>query len=358
MVAKKRSSAKRKRASHKGILSVFAMSLVLLVLLWIALKYYNKIWRSNVIAKDGFVELFIPSDPTYEEVYALLDFSGALVSMDDFDWVVHRKGVENRFKGGRYLLSNGMNNNEIINMFRAGHQSPVRVTFNNIRTVEELAGQLANRLEPDSIEFLLAFKNDSLLSSYNVSEGSLFGHILPNTYEMWWTTTPEGFLQRMFREYEMFWNDERIAKADTIGLSPFEVLVLASIVDEETVKADEKARVAGLYLNRLQKGIRLQADPTIKYVMNDFSVKRVLSKDLLIDSPYNTYIYAGLPPGPIRMPSIQGVEAVLNFEKHNYLYMCAKEDFSGYHSFARTLQQHNQNAARYRAALHKLKIYR
>ncbi|HKL71303.1 MAG TPA: endolytic transglycosylase MltG [Marinilabiliaceae bacterium] len=358
MVSKKRSSTKRQGVSHKGILSVFAMSMVLLAIIWIAFKYYNKIWSSNVIATSGSIEIFIPTDPTYEEVFALLDFSGALVSMDDFDWVVHKKGLENKFEGGRYLLTNGMSNNEIINMLRSGKQSPVRITFTNVRTVEELAGQLGSRLEPDSIDFLHAFKSDSILATYNVSQSSLFGNMLPNTYEMWWTTTPEGFLKRMFREYDIFWNDERSAKADAIGLTSFEVLVLASIVDEETVKADEKARVAGVYINRLQKGIRLQADPTIKYVMNDFSVKRILSKDLLIDSPYNTYIYAGLPPGPIRMPSIQGVEAVLDFEKHNYLYMCAREDFSGYHSFARTLQQHNQNASRYRNALQKLKIYR
>lgn len=358
MVSKKRSSAKRRGISHKSILSVFAMSVVLLVVIWIALKYYNKIWGSNVMASNDPIEVFIPSKPTYEEVFALLDFSGALISIDDFDWVVHKKGVGNKFEGGRYLLKNGMSNNEVINMLRAGKQSPVRVTFTNVRTVEELAGQMGSRLEPDSLEFLNAFKNDSLLAKYNVSKSALFGNILPNTYEMWWTTTPENFLKRMFREYETFWNDARTAKAEAIGLTPYEVMVLASIVDEETVKADEKARVSGLYINRLQRGIRLQADPTIKYVMNDFGVKRVLSKDLLIDSPYNTYIYAGLPPGPIRMPSVQGVESVLNFEKHNYLYMCAREDFSGYHSFARTLQQHNQNASRYRRALQKLKIYR
>ena len=358
MVAKKRTSTKRGRVSHKKIISLFAISLVLLVFMWVALQYYNRIWGPNVHTTEKTVEIFIPSNPTYEEVYALLEFSGALISMDDFDWVVQRKGAQDRFEGGHYLLRNGMSNNDIVNMIRAGRQSPVKVTFTNVRTAEELAGQLSSRLEPDSLEFLASFKNDSLLAIYNVTKSTLFGNILPNTYEMWWTTTPENFLKRMFREYDLFWNDERKAKAENIGLTPQEVLVLASIVDEETVKADEKARVAGLYLNRLQKGIRLQADPTIKYVMNDFSVKRILTKDLRIDSPYNTYIYAGLPPGPIRMPSIQGVEAVLNFEKHNYIYMCARDDFSGYHSFARTLQQHNQNADRYRRALQKLKIYR
>jgi UPF0755 protein len=162
----------------------------------------------------------------------------------------------------------------------------------------------------------------------------------------------------MHYEYEHFWNADRTAKAAQIGLSKLEVSILASIVDEETIKEDEKPVVAGLYINRLNKGIRLQADPTIKFTIGDFTVTRILSKDLIVDSPYNTYIYAGLPPGPIRMPSIAGIDGVLNHKKHNYLYMCAKDDFSGYHNFATTLNQHNQNAAKYRNALRRLRIYR
>jgi UPF0755 protein len=181
---------------------------------------------------------------------------------------------------------------------------------------------------------------------------------IPNTYEFYWTTPAKKFIDRMNREYKSFWNENRLKKAKATDMTPIEVSTLASIVDEETVKADEKPVVAGLYINRLNKGIRLQADPTIKFAINDFTVKRILNKDLKADSPYNTYIYAGLPPGPIRIPSIQGIDAVLNHKDHKYLYMCAKEDFSGYHNFAKTLKQHNQNAERYRRALHKNRIWR
>lgn len=358
MVVKRKSSAKRKRVARKAITASFIFLLMMLVAVWISSKYYNKIFGSNVLATSGSVEVFIPSNPTYQEVHDLLKFSGVLVSIDDFDWVAHQKGATDSFQGGRYLLTSGMSNNDLVNMLRGGYQSAVRVTFTNIRTAQELAGLLSSRLEPDSLSFLAAFKNDSLLKTLNIPPHLLMGRILPNTYEMWWTTTPEGFLKRMVREYNNFWNSQRRHKANSIGLSPDEVATLASIVDEETVKADEKGRVAGLYINRLNRNMRLQADPTIKFVLNDFTIKRVLKKYLTIDSPYNTYLYAGLPPGPIRMPSLQGIEAVLNFEEHNYLYMCARDDFSGYHNFARTLQQHNQNAARYQAALQKLKIYK
>ncbi len=346
-----------KKLRKKNIL-FFIISLILVVFLFVTLKIYNKIYGVNIKPTSTDVELFIPSSPTYDEVISLLEYSDALVSLTDFMWVVEKKGVQNSFKGGRYILKSGMNNNTIVNMLVGGYQSPVKVVFNNIRTLSDLSSALGKRLEPDSVAFITFFNNDSLLGEMGYSQETILAYILPNTYEMWWTTKPEDFMKRMEKEYKTFWNNSRIEKANEIGLSPFEVSVLASIVDEETTKGEERSRVAGLYINRINRGMRLEADPTIKYVLNDFNVRRILKRDLVIDSPYNTYMYKGLPPGPIRMPSTQAIDAVLNYEKHNYIFMCAKEDFSGYHNFAQTLRQHNLNADRYRRALQNLRIYR
>ena len=329
------------------------------VAMFIGLKYQRLIFAPNV--NTGAVakfDLFIPSHSTFEEVVGLLKMSGTIVNIDGFIWVSQKKGYAISVKPGRYVLENGMSNNELINLLRSGKQTPVNVTFNNIRTHEELAGQLAKRLEPDSIQFLEALNDKQALQTFDFEPSTVLAMILPNSYQMFWNTSAKGFISRMHQEYERFWNSERTEKAAQIGLSKLEVAILASIVDEETIKEDEKPVVAGLYLNRLNKGMRLQADPTIKFAIGDFTVTRILNKDLKTESPYNTYIYAGLPPGPIRMPSFSGIDGVLNHKKHNYLYMCAKDDFSGYHNFAQTLNQHNQNAAKYRNALRRLRIYR
>lgn len=334
------------------------IALMMVAFLIITLNIYNKIYGVNIKLTSDDIELFIPSSPTYEEVISLIEYSDALIDLSSFVWVLERKGAQHNFKGGRYILKAGMNNNTIINLLVGGYQTPVKVVFNNIRTLADLSSALEKRLEPDSVAFITFFTNDSLLEKFGYSQETVLAYILPNTYEMWWTTKPEDFLRRMEKEYKTFWNNNRLEKANQIGLTPFEVAILASIVDEETTKGEERSRVAGLYINRINKKMRLEADPTIKFVLNDFNVRRILNKDLLIDSPYNTYIYAGLPPGPIRMPSTQAIDAVLNYEKHDYIFMCAKEDFSGYHNFAKTLRQHNQNAEKYRRALHNLKIYR
>jgi UPF0755 protein len=342
-----------------SIVIFLIVSALLAVGLWVSLSYYNRIFGPNVSTdREQGVELYLPSNPDFREVLGLLQHSGAIDDLEGFIWVARRKNYNEAPKGGRYLLTDGMSNNELVNMLRAGLQAPVNVTFNNIRTHQDLAGQLAKRLESDSIAFLEALTNTEQLEEMGFESHTVLGMILPNTYQMYWTTTPEGFITRMHTEYKRFWNEERMQKASELRLTPIQIATLASIVDEETIREDEKPRVAGLYLNRLDKGIRLQADPTIKFAMGDFTVQRILNKDLLIDSPYNTYKYAGLPPGPIRMPSVSGINAVLNHEQHDYLYMCAKDDFSGYHAFAKTLRQHNINAARYRQALNRGRIYR
>ncbi|MGQ1890669.1 endolytic transglycosylase MltG [Thermophagus sp. OGC60D27] len=319
----------------------------------------HKIFAPNVVIQEGNTySFYIPTGATYSDVSGLLEISGVVKNLESFNWLAEKKGYPEKIKPGHYVLKNGMNNNELVNMFRGGLQTPVRLTFSNVRTKQQLAGIVSNVIEADSASIATVLSNDSILSEFGFDTATVYAMIIPNTYEMWWNSDALDFLKRMHREFNKFWTDNRLEKAKQAGLSPIGVATLASIVDEETVMEDEKKTVAGLYINRLKRNMRLQADPTIKFVLGDFSINRVLSKDLKLDSPYNTYLYAGLPPGPIRFPSVKGIEAVLNFEKHNYLYMCAKDDFSGYHNFAKTLRQHNINAARYRRALRQRRIWR
>ena len=320
-------------------------------------NFYNRIYASNVIVTDNAL-FYIPSGSDFEDVTTALNEGKYLRDAKAFEWVARKKNYVNKVIPGRYKLKNGWSNNTLVNTLRSGNRSPVRVTFNNIRTMPELAGAVSRYLECDSIDLITHFNKADAFKSYGFTQAASPALFIPNTYELWWTTRPEGFVKRMHQEYNKFWTDERKRKAEKAGLSPIEVSTLAAIVDEETVKADEKADVAGLYINRLNKNIRLQADPTVKYAMGNFAIQRVLKKDLQTNSLYNTYLHAGLPPGPIRIPSVSGLEAVLNYTRHQYLFMCAKEDFSGYHNFAKTLKQHNINAAKFQKALNSNRIYR
>ena len=252
-----------------------------------------------------------------------------------------------------------MSNNDLVNLLRSGKQSPVKLTFNTIRTYEDLAGKVANQIEADSISLLKALRNPDLANKYGFSTATFFTLFIPNTYEFYWNTSAEEFIQRMAREYKSFWNESRRAKAKAIGLSQSEVAILASIVQAEQMShPDERPKVAGLYLNRLKRGMRLQSDPTLVFAIGDFSINRVLNQHKSIQSPYNTYLYSGLPPGPINLPELSSLEAVLNPEQHSYLYMCAKADFSGYHHFSKTLSQHNVYAKEYQRELNRRKIMR
>ena len=339
------------------------VSLVLILALGIggyfAYKFYNYIYAPNIVTPDKKEALiYIPTGASINDVVQMLTEDGYLKDEDAFLWVARKKKYADKVKGGCYTIKNNMSNNELVNLLRLGIQTPVKVTFHNIRTIEQLAGHISKRIEPDSLELIRLMKDKDVISGYGFTSETFPAMFIPNTYEFYWTTTARKFLDRMHDEYNKFWKGKREQKAEEIGMTPVEVATLASIVDEETAKNDEKPVVAGLYINRLKRGMKLQADPTIKFAMGDFTVKRILNKDLKIDSPYNTYLYAGLPPGPIRIASIQGIDAVLNYKKHNYLYMCAKEDFSGYHNFASTLKQHNIYAARYRKALREKRIWR
>jgi len=305
-------------------------------------------------SKDSYINISTGSE--YEDVQKIVVDRGLVKNIKAFNWVAKRKNYSNFIHPGHYEFEDGMNNNDIINLLRSGTQTPVNLIFNNIRSLERLSSIVAGQIEADSSEIIDLLLDENYISQFKFSHETVMGAFIPNTYEFYWNTSASGFVERMIGEYEKFWNKERKDKATAKSLTIKQVGVLASIVDGETVRETEKSRIAGVYLNRLKKGIRLQADPTIIFAIGDFSRNRVLKADLQVDSPYNTYRYAGLPPGPISVPSVSGIDAVLNAEDHSFLYFCARADMSGYHHFSKSLREHNRYAYKYRQALNKLKI--
>ena len=294
------------------------------------------------------VSLYIPTGADYQYVKDEIVSLNVLQSENAFDWLAKKMHYDENVHPGRYILTDGMTNQQLINMLRMGYQTPVKVVFNNMRTVEQLAGRIEEQIEADSSSIIEAINNKNI-------DATIF---IPNTYEFYWNTDAEAFVDRMIAEYNTFWNETRLQKAKNKNLTQREVSILASIVDKETTKVSEMPTIAGVYINRLNKRWPLQADPTLVYALGDYNIRRVLDVHKDIDSPYNTYKYAGLPPGPICIPSIAAIDAVLNAEKHNYYYFCAKDDLSGYHVFAKNITEHNKNAEKYRRALNKNKIYR
>ena len=321
--------------------------------------FLGRIYQPNVsleYQKEVFV--YIPTGASFENVLQLLSDEGIIISSSSFRWISEQKRYTNNIKSGRYLLKDGMNNNQLVNLLRSGRQTPVNVVFNNLRNKEEFAAKIASQLELDSLQILNAMLDTTFLSQLGLDAFNVSTLFIPNTYEFYWNTTVTNFLSRMVAEHHHFWNDNRKAKAKRLNLTQEEVVTLASIVEKETLQKSEQPIVAGLYLNRLKKNMKLQSDPTVIFAIGDFSIRRVLKKDLKYDSPYNTYKYKGLPIGPISMPSIRAIDAVLNYEKHDYLFMCAKEDFSGFHNFAVSALEHYANAAKYRKALNNKNIKR
>ncbi len=334
----------------------FLTGLVIMVL--VVFKFYGRIYEANVSLEAEQEIFYIPAGASFSYVIGLLESEGIIDNTRSFRWVASKKGYDKNVKPGRYKIRDGISNNELVNMLRSGNQDPVMVVFNNVRTLDQVAGKVASYLQSDSSEYADYMADASVMESYGFSGETFPSMFIPNTYEFFWTTSPEDFVERMNEEYSDFWNGERDRKAKRMEMSRAEVITLASIVDEETLYNEENAMVAGLYINRLERGIALQADPTLKFAMGDFTVKRILNEDKKIESSYNTYKYKGLPPGPISIPSISAIDGVLNYEKHKYIFMCAKADFSGYHAFARSLNEHNRNAREYQRALNKRRIYR
>jgi UPF0755 protein len=315
-----------------------------------ALYVYGAVLSPNTAFTNEEAHVYIRTDATFSDV--MEELRPLLDDAVSFEAVANRKGYPNNIKPGHYVIKKGMNNNDIINTIRINN-TPVEVKFNNQERLENLAGAVANQIEPDSLSLLKAMKDKEFLEKINQTPESALVIYLPNTYEFYWNTSAAEFCERMKTEYDRYWNDERKAKARTIGLSPEEVISLAAIVQKETAKVDERPRVAGLYVNRVKRGMLLQADPTVIYAKkkaeNDFDqvIKRVLYRDLELDSPYNTYKYTGVPPGPISMPDMSSINAVLDHEDHDYIFMVADISNPGYHKFAKTLAQHNRNRAEY-----------
>lgn len=310
-------------------------------------------FKGNAVVAER--ELFVGRDSSYEQLMDSLKPS--LKHHLAFDLYAERLGLEESYKVGHYVVKDGMNVIEVVRMLKLGLQTPVNVTMNNVKIPAQLAGKLAPQLEADSVELVEVFTDEALAKELGFdSPLTMFSIFLPNTYEFYWTVKPREFVDRMYREYKRFWEGDRDKKRERSGLDRVEVATLASIVYEETRKVDEMPRVAGVYMNRLRTGMPLQADPTIKYAMQDFGLRRILNRHLKTPSPYNTYLNRGLPPSPICMPSVESIDAVLNFEKHDYLFFCARPTFDGYHNFAKTYSEHLRNARAYQAELNKRNI--
>jgi len=349
---------KKKTKKKSGKLVRLTIILVISILFVFALAFgywaFRTIMSSNVTTHDGKeAVIFIHTGSTFDDVKSTLAEGHYLANEGSFNWVAKQKEYPQNVRPGRYVLKNGMSNNQLVNMLRGGLQSPVNVTFNNMRDVDQLAGRIAKQIEADSASISQLFHDQEYIKEHGFNNYTIPALFLPDTYQFYWNTDAEGFATRMLQEYSKFWTDERKEQAKNLGLTPIQVSTLASIVNKETNMTDEMPRVAGVYLNRLKNNWLLQADPTLIFALNDYSIKRVLNVHKEVESPYNTYKYVGLPPGPICIPSVAAVKSVLNAEQHHYFYFCAKEDFSGYHNFAKTLAEHNRNAAKYQQALNQ-----
>lgn len=346
-----------KKASSGGTLRKFIVAMVIILIIAIGftgLNYYLKYFSPNVTDKQEYLYIHTGSD--FNAVYKTIQEQGMVKDTASFYKAAENMNYVSRVKPGRYHLHSGMSNRRLINMLASGTQEPVTLNFHNLRLKEEFAGFVAKKIEPDSTAIIRLLDSTSYVQQYGFTTDNVYTMFLPNSYQLYWNTTPEKFFKRMHANYEKFWTPERKQKAAAINLTPIEVSILASIVDAEALHDDEMPAVAGLYLNRLKKGMKLEADPTVIFAQNDFTIKRVLTRYLSINSPYNTYLHTGLPPGPIMMPSVNAVNAVLDYQKNDYIYMCAKADFSGYHAFATNVADHLVNARKFQQALNERNI--
>lgn len=336
--------------------TVLAFALVIVTTLAASFSFY--LWQVakspnlNVDGEEAFV-LYIPKGATYEQVVDSLHEHKIIHDEIAFQFLTKWMEYRERVKPGRYEIPPNSGNREIIGKLRLGAEDAVRLTFNNVRLKEDLIEKIGTKLAFDNQELLKLLNDDATCEEFGFSTENIMCMFLPDTYFVYWTLTPKEFMERMKYEYDKYWNEERLAKADAIGMSPIDVGIMASIVQSETSKKDEQPRVAGLYINRIRQRIPLQADPTVKFALKDFGIRRVLNVHLQVDSPYNTYRNLGLPPGPIALPEPNALTAVLDHEDHDYLYMCAKADFSGYHAFATDLSGHLRNARAYQQELNR-----
>jgi UPF0755 protein len=326
---------------------------LLISILMISFAYYGFqiCYTPNILVEKKDREIVIPRNAKFADVQRIFHEENLVQDLISFSFIARLMDYDETIKSGRYLLRANMTNIQAIRLLRSGQQEPVKITFNNVRLVSELSEKITKNLMMKPEEFEAALVQFAMTNKYGFNKDNVLTMFIPNTYEMYYQSTPEEVIDRLYGEYKNFWNADRKAKADKLGMTPIEVSVLASIVQAESVKKEEAPIIASLYLNRLKTGMPLQADPTLVFAVGDFTLKRVLNEHKEIDSPYNTYRNAGLPPGPINMAEIRSIDAVLNHAPTDYLYMCAKEDFSGNHNFTSSYRQHVNNAKKYQAAL-------
>ena len=333
----------------KKILVAIAL-IGLVIAAYFAYFIYGAMFKQNTAFNNDTAYIYVPTNANYDQVREQL--VPLLKDIDSFDALAQRKKYTTNIKAGRFAIDKNMSNNDIINSIRSKN-IPIKLSFNNQERIQNLAGRIAAQIEPDSLSLLQAMTDKVFLDKHKFTNQTVLNMYVPNSYEFFWNTSAEGFRDKMLKEYQSFWNASRNEKRKALNLSINEVMSIAAIVHKETAKVDERPRVAGVYLNRIRKGMPLQADPTVIYAKklkeNDFNqvIKRVLYKDLEIDSKYNTYKYPGVPPGPITMPDVSAIDAVLNAETHNYYYFVANVKNFGYHKFAKTLSQHNANRNEY-----------
>ena len=336
----------------KWIVSGLLLLLFCCTVIW----FIYSLLRSDVFDSDKQAYIYIAPDDTADDIFMQIKQYHRSGSLKPFEFLYKACGLDDRVPVGAYAVKEGESMLGLLNRIRKREQTPVLFTVNNVRKLQEFSNRAGTTLLLSQDSLFAALKDSLITAEYGFTPETIATMFIPNTYEVYWNTGVNNFLARMKREYDAFWSRERREKAKKQGLSPVEVSILASIIEEESKLSYEYPIIAGLYLNRLRKGMLLQADPTVKFAVGDPSLKRILNEHLTVVSPYNTYLHAGLPPGPIRIPSVAAIEGVLNAADHSYLYMCAKEDFSGGHNFAKSLSEHNRNADRYRRALNRLNI--
>lgn len=337
---------------------ILGMVIFSVVLTSFTFYFYQVFYGLNILTESNDRTILIDKDDNFDSLRNYLYDNQTIQDALSFSFVAKALKYQDNVKPGLYRLSSKSSNIEAVRKLRSGDQVPTQITFNNVRFKEELAEKISRTIGINEEEFLAALNDQARIEKSGFNPENIMAMFIPNTYEVYWTISIDELFNRMKKEHDDFWNTNRRQKAQALDLSITEVSTLASIVQAESSKNDESPKIAGLYLNRLQKNMLLEADPTVKFALGDFSIQRILTKDTKVDSQYNTYRYRGLPPGPINLPTITSIDAVLNYEEHNYIYMCAKEDFSGYHRFARTLSEHNKNARLFQRALNSRGIYR
>lgn len=335
----------------KGLGKLIAFLLTSILLISFSFYAYQICYVPNVLVGKENRVIIIPNGASFETVQGILHNGQYVQDLISFSFLAKLMDYDEAVKPGRYVLQANMNNLQAVRFLRAGLQEPVKITFNNVRLIPELSEKITRNLGMKPAEFEAGLIEFAMHNDFGFNKDNVLCMFIPNTYEVYYNISVEALIERMRGEFENFWNEERTQKAKALGLTPIQVSILASVVQAESVRRDEAPIIAGLYLNRLKQGIALQADPTLVFAVGDFTLKRVLDEHKAVNSPYNTYMNRGLPPGPINMPEIQALDAVLDYFKSDYIYMCAKEDFSGRHNFTADYKQHLRNAERYQTAL-------